>query len=129
MDEWKFAVVLFVALSLTAVSAFAQHSYYVRTVRRLAGAHNRPGCVLVSGRAKSRLRGAIAVLVLRTTDGVIEAASVMEGSSVLARFRDRPDWVGLAARGTLPRCSPRMAAAVEDACGRVPGGLRTARRR
>jgi glucitol operon activator protein len=102
VDEWKFAVVLFVALSLTAVSAFAQHSYYVRTVRRLARAHNRPGCVLLSGRAKSRLRGAIAVLVLRTTDGVIEAASVMEGSSVLARFRDRPDWVGLAATAYRP---------------------------
>ncbi len=128
MESWKFVLVVFVALALTAASALAQHRYYVRTLRRLARAHNQPGRALVSGRARSRLRGAIAVLVVRTSDGVIEAASVMEGASVLARFTDRPDWVGLPARGELPRSSPRVLAAVRDACSRVPGGLPTLRR-
>ena len=33
----------------------------------------------------------------------------MEGATVLARFKERPDWVGLAAGDALPRCSPRLA--------------------
>ena len=118
-------VVLFAMLSLTALGALAQHKYYVRTVRRLAREHDKPGCVLVSGRAKSRFRGAIAVLVLRRDDEVIEGAAVMEGASVLARFKDRTDWVGRPASGTLPRCSPRMATAVTEARSHVPSRMRT----
>jgi glucitol operon activator protein len=129
VDGLKYGLVLFVVISLTTISAFAQHKYYARTVRRMVRSHNQPGCVLVSGRAKSRLRGAIAVLVLRTPDGVIESATVMEGSSVLARFKDRPEWIGRPATGPLPNCSSRQAAAVKDACSRVPGGLRTRVRR
>jgi glucitol operon activator protein len=61
------------------------------------------------------------VLVLRTHDEVIKAAVVMEGSSVLARFKNRPDWVGRSARDPLPGASPRVAAAVAEARSRVPG--------
>jgi DNA-binding transcriptional regulator of glucitol operon len=75
----------------------------------------------VSGRGKRRLRGAIVVMVLRTDDEQIQAATVMEGSTVLARFKDRDDWVGLSAREPLPDCSPRAATAVPDARTRVPG--------
>ena len=133
MQDLSLFVVVLVAVLLTGVSAFAQHKYYARTVRRLALAHDEPGCVLVSGRAKGRMRGAIAVLVLRTRDEQIKAATVMEGSTVFARFRERPDWVGLSARDPLPGCSPRLAEAVADARTRVPGrrakptGLRGAR--
>jgi hypothetical protein len=45
----------------------------------------------------------------------------MEGASVLARFRPRPDWVGRSARDPLPGSSPRVAAAVAQARSRVPG--------
>lgn len=121
MDNLQLFVVMLAVVSLTAVSALAQHKYYARTVRRLAGEHNRPDCVLVSGRGKSRFRGAIAVLVLRKNDEQIQAAAVMEGATVLARFVVRRDWVGLSARDTLPGCSPRVAAAVADARTRVPG--------
>ena len=118
-------LVLFAMLSLTALGAIAQHKYYVRTVRRLAREHDKAGCVLVSGRAKSRFRGAIAVLVLRKDDDVIEGAAVMEGASVMARFKDRTDWIGLPASGTLPRCSARMATAVAEARSHAPGQTRT----
>jgi glucitol operon activator protein len=121
MNDLSLFVVVIVAVLLTTVSAFAQHKYYARTVRRLALAHDEPGCVLVTGRAKGRLRGAIAVLVLRTPDEQIKAASVMEGSTVFARFRERADWVGLSARDALPACSPRLAEAVADARTRIPG--------
>jgi glucitol operon activator protein len=108
-------------MSLTGISAIAQHKYYVRVVKRLAREHNEPGCMLVTGRGKSRFRGAIVVLVLRRQDEVIKAAAVMEGASVLARFKDRPSWIGLSARGELPGSSPRVAAAVAEARSQVPG--------
>ena len=113
-NTWSY-LLLFLAMSLTAASGLAQHKYYTRTVRRLAREHDEPGCMLVSGRGKGRVRGAIAVLVLDKQDEVIRAAAVMEGATVLARFKERPDWVGLAARDDLPRCSPRLAKAVADA--------------
>jgi len=121
MNTAQLVLVLLIGLSLTTGSALLQHKYYARTVRRLASAHNEPGCAIVSGRAKGRWRGAIAVLVLRIHDERIQAAAVMEGASVLARFKDRPDWVGLSARNPLPGCSPRLAAAVADARSHVPG--------
>ncbi len=121
MSNTQSFLLIVAAVLLTATSGLAQHKYYTRTVRRLAREHDEPGCVLVSGRGKSRFRGAIAVLVLRKHDEQIQAAAVMEGASVLARFKDRPDWVGLSARNPLPKCSPRLAAAVADARSRVPG--------
>src|SRR3954449_10766098 len=111
MGNVHFLLLMLAALLLTGVSALAQYKYYARTVRRLAAAHDDPGCVLVSGRGKSRFRGAIAVLVLRKDDEQIQAAAVMEGASVLARFKDRRDWEGLPARGELPDCSGRVSAA------------------
>ena len=114
-------VLMVVVVLLTGVSGLAQHKYYSRTVRRIARAYDEPGCVLVSGRGKSWFRGAVVVLVLRKDDEVIRTAAVMEGASVLARFKDRPEWVGRSAREDLPRCSPRAAAAVADALTHVPG--------
>jgi glucitol operon activator protein len=122
-DTWSY-LLLFLAMSLTAVSALAQHKYYTRTVKRLARENNDPGSVLVSGRGKGRVRGAIAVLVLDRQTEVIRAAATMEGASVLARFKQRPDWVGLCARDDLPTCSPRLAQAVADARTHIPGRRR-----
>jgi hypothetical protein len=50
----------------------------------------------------------------------------MEGATVLARFKQRPDWVGLSASDDLPRCSRRLAKAVADARTHVPGRRRSA---
>ena len=121
MSNTQSFLLIVAAVLLTATSGLAQHKYYTRTVRRLAAAHDEPGYVLVSGRGKSRFRGAIVVLVLRKHDEVIKAAVVMEGASVLARFKNRPDWVGLSAWEPLPGASPRVAAAVAEARTRVPG--------
>jgi glucitol operon activator protein len=121
MSNTQSFLLIVAAVLLTATSGLAQHKYYTRTVRRLARENDEPGCVLVSGRGKSRFRGAIVVLVLRKHDEQIKAAAVMEGASVLARFKDRSDWVGLSARNPLPGCSPRLVAAVADARSHVPG--------
>jgi glucitol operon activator protein len=122
----EYLLLVFLVMSLTAIGGIAQHRYYTRTVGRLAREHAEPGCVLVSGRGKGRLRGAIVVLVLRKHDEVIRAATVMEGATVLARFKERPDWVGLSARDDLPECSPRVAKAIADAKTHVPGRRRPA---
>ena len=121
MNNIAFFVLIFVVMGLTAIGGIVQHKYYNRTVQRLAREHNEPGSVLVSGRGKGRLRGAIVVLVVRKDDEEIKAASVMEGATVLARFKDRPDWVGLSTRGDLPRCSARVTKAVADARTHLPG--------
>jgi len=125
MEYLGFSALLVVAMVLNTVGGLMQHRYYVRTVRRLASQHNKAGCFLVSGRTRGRFRGAIAILVLRTDDDIIDGAAVMEGASVLARFKDRPDWVGLSAIRPLPHCSPRLAAAVAQARTRVPGRTAT----
>ena len=121
MNNATVFMIVVAIMSLTGISAIAQHKYYARVVKRLAREHNEPGCMLVTGRGKSRLRGAIVVLVLRRQDEVIKAAAVMEGASVLARFKDRPEWIGRSARGELPGSSPRVAAAVAEARSQVPG--------
>jgi DNA-binding transcriptional regulator of glucitol operon len=121
VDNATVFVLVVAIISLTGVSAIAQHKYYSRTVQRLAREHNEPGCILVTGRGKSRFRGAIVVLVLRRHDEMIKAAAVMEGASVLARFKIRPEWIGRSARDPLPGSSPRVAAAVAEARSRVPG--------
>jgi glucitol operon activator protein len=122
----QYLLLVFLVMALTAVGGIAQHRYYTRTVGRLAREHDEPGCVLVSGRGKGRLRGAIVVLVLRKHDEVIRAAAVMEGATVLARFKERPDWLGLSARDALPGCSRPVAKAIADARTRVPGRRRLA---
>lgn len=121
MDNATLFVLVVAVMSLTGISAIAQHKYYARTVKRLAREHDEPGHVLVTGRGRSRFRGAIVVLVLRTQDEVIKAARVMEGASVLARFKNRPDWVGRSARDPLPAASPRVADAVAEARRQLPG--------
>jgi glucitol operon activator protein len=120
----EYLLLIFMVMALTAVGGIAQHRYYARTVARLAREHDEPGSVLISGRGKGRLRGAIVVLVIRKTDEVIRAAAVMEGATVLARFKERQDWVGLPVRGDLPECSPRVAKAVAEALAHMPGRRR-----
>jgi DNA-binding transcriptional regulator of glucitol operon len=125
VDNATVFVLVVAIMSLTGISAIAQHKYYARTVKRIVREHDEPGHMLVTGRGKSRFRGAIVVIVLRPQDETIKAAVVMEGASVLARFKSRPGWVGLSARDPLPGASPRVAAAVAEARSQVPGRRRT----
>ncbi len=124
MPDLGVPLVLLGAILLMTMLSLGQHRYYVGTVRRMAAAHAQPGLVLVSGRHKGRLRGAVAVLVLDAERRVVEAR-VMQGASVAARFRPRPTWVGHRADRPLPApCSPRAPRAVADALTRLPGARR-----
>gem|GEM_PF-1222213 len=119
MEYLPLTLLLLGALLLTMAFAHLQHRYYLRVVNHLAAAHRGPGRVLVSGISRGRLRGAVAILVVRRGDDVIERALVMEGSSILARFReqavlrDQP----LAAIAEIPLSKP-VRRAMDDAVRR-----------
>lgn len=88
MQYLPFTLLLLAALILSMSLAHLQHRYYIRTVNRLAAECRQSGYVLCSGIARGRLRGAIAILVVRRDGALVERAVVMEGSSILARFRE-----------------------------------------
>jgi glucitol operon activator protein len=88
------AGLLLLGFAVMIAASWGQQLYYLRTVNGLAAGERRPGRMLVSGRCKGRLRGAVALLVIRQADDTIERALVMEGSTVFARFTERPGLTG-----------------------------------
>ncbi|TLS47387.1 transcriptional regulator [Streptomyces montanus] len=136
MEFLPLALLLLGAFVLTTLTSIAQHRYYMRTVNRVAGDEHRTGVVLVSGRATGGLRGAVVLLLVRTSDETVERALVMEGASVLARFRERPRLAGDLRTAPSRATSTATARALEDARDRyrrmrsggtaepVPSGLR-----
>lgn len=115
MDFLPLALLLLGGFLLTGLTSVAQHRYYLRTVNWLADEEHRKGVVLVSGRATGGLRGAVVLLLVRTTDEVVERALVMEGASVLARFRERPRLNGPLRTASSRAGSTATSRAVEDA--------------
>jgi glucitol operon activator protein len=109
------ALLLLGGFALTTVASMVQHRYYTRTVNRLAAEEHRAGVTLVSGRATGRFRGAVVLLLVRRSDNVVERAVAMQGTSVLARFRERPQLTGELSTATSRAASAVMARAVEDA--------------
>lgn len=119
MQLLPLTLLLLGALVLSMTFAHLQHRYYLREVNRLAAQYRQAGYVLTSGIARGRLRGAIAILVVRRDGDVIERATVMEGSSILARFRERGALHGqsLKALAQAP-LSTAAKRALEDAAAR-----------
>jgi glucitol operon activator protein len=108
---------LFAGFVLAGLLSYRQHLGYQRVVNELATAENRSGVLLVSGRAKGWLRGAIAVLVIDRRRGQVTRAVALEGRSVFARFRECPALVG-PVDGVAERAgSPALARAVTEALG------------
>jgi glucitol operon activator protein len=119
------ALLLLGGFVLSLLASLAQHRYYMRTVNRLAAEEHRSGVTLVSGRATGRFRGAVVLLVVRQSDRVVERALVMQGASVLARFRERPELTGKLATASARATTAVTARAVEDArdrFGRMQSG-------
>jgi glucitol operon activator protein len=113
------SLLLFGMFMLSMLGSFLQHRYYLRVVNDLARQFRRSGYALASGRSKGRTRGAIAVLVVRRDDpDVIERAVIMQGRTVFARFRERPELAGRVSETRLAACSPTMRRAVKDALQR-----------
>jgi len=140
MEQLPLALLLLGAFVVSMASSLWQHRYYMRTVNRLTAEEHRAGVTLVSGRATGRLRGAVVLLLVRQSDQVVERALVMQGGSVLARFRERPELCGRLRTASSRAASPAAARAVEDArdryrrmrsnggtVHRAVGGMKTAR--
>lgn len=90
-----FGLVLIAALLLGVGSTLYQHRTYQNATRRLGMSYRgAKSHFLVSGRGKSILRGAIVLLVVNRDARSIVAAEAMIGSTVLARFRPRPELLG-----------------------------------
>lgn len=120
MELLPVSLLLLAVFVLSMAGSHLQHRYYLRTVNTLARDYRRSGYALASGRKKGRLRGAIAVIVVRRDDtSVVERILVMEGSTLFARFRDRPELTGRLDADALANCSPTVRGAVEDALGRA----------
>lgn len=110
---------LLAVLTFSLAGSYLQHRYYLRVVDKLAKQYGGSGYVLVSGIRKGRLRGAVAVLVLsRGSTDRIERTTVMQGTTLFARFRDREDLTGHLTEERLATCSPAVRGAVQDALGR-----------
>jgi DNA-binding transcriptional regulator of glucitol operon len=90
-----FAFLLLGALVLSGVFSWLQHRAYLRSTNLLADEYRgMSDAVLVSGRGKGRIRGAVVLLVIDVRVKKIIAAKAMVGSSILARFHDRPELLG-----------------------------------
>ncbi|MFM9591800.1 transcriptional regulator GutM [Streptomyces scabiei] len=115
MEYLPLALLLLCGFVLSLLASVAQHRYYMRTVNKLVAQEHRAGVTLVSGRATGRLRGAVVLLLVRRSDSVVERALVMQGASVLARFRERPQLTGQLSTASSRAGSTAVARAVEDA--------------
>jgi len=115
MDLLSVSLLLLGAFVASMAASALQHRYYMRTVNRVAGEEHRAGVTLVSGRGTGRLRGAVVLLLVRRDDDVVERALVMQGASVLARFREHPALTGPLATADGRAPSPAVARAVADA--------------
>lgn len=116
--NWQAMVLLVGAFVVAGIFSWLQHLAYQRTVNRVAAEENRSGVALVTGRGKGRLRGAVVLLVIDRHTKRVTRALAMRGSSVFARFHERPELTGPLA-SLRDRAGSRMAGkAVDDALDR-----------
>ncbi|GAA3837073.1 transcriptional regulator GutM [Amycolatopsis tucumanensis] len=106
---WQAAAILVAGFAVAGFFSYRQHMRYARVVNQVAAEENRGGVLLVTGRAKGKLRGAVVLLVVDRRRNAVTRALVMEGASVFARFRERPELAG--PLGTLTERAPSKAVA------------------
>lgn len=118
MNELGLAGLLIIAIMGSTGMSYFQHRSYIRKVNQLIRDHPGDDLTLVSGRRKGKVHGAVALLMVRDgSDPEIVRALTMEGASVFARFRERPEFCGPASQS--PTGVPRARRlAVEDAIAR-----------
>ncbi|MFC4000789.1 transcriptional regulator GutM [Prauserella oleivorans] len=130
---WQAVLVLLAAFVVAGVLSYRQHLGYQRAVNELAAEENRSGMLLVSGRSKGRLRGAVVLLVIDRRRGTVTRARAMEGASVFARFSERPELAGPVEGAEERAGSKALAKAVHEALGMAgrlnAGALRSTRSR
>jgi glucitol operon activator protein len=114
---WHTLVLLLGAFAVAGLLSYRQHLGYQRAVNDLASQENRSGVLLVSGRAKGWRRGAIVLLVIDRRRGQVLRAQAMEGASVFAHFRERPELAGPVEAAEDRGSSKAMSKAIHQALG------------
>ena len=111
-----FAIILVAALVLNVVLSIMQHRIYMGNAKRLQEQYaGRSDHFLVSGRGKGFLRGALVLLVIDGSRNQIVAARAMVGSTILVRFKDRPELLGPATSAPSRASDGYMLKAIEYA--------------
>lgn len=111
----EFALLFGAALVLGAGGTLLQHRAYGRAVGKLVEAYHGKAALLVSGRHKGKLRGAVVLLVVDEVTRQVLAAEKMTGMSVLARFRAAPELLGHLRDADRRAATPQVALAVQEA--------------
>ena len=114
---WQGLVLLLGAFVVAGLLTYRQHLGYQQAVNDLATEENRSGVLLVSGRAKGWRRGAIVLLIIDRRRGQVLRARAMEGASVFAKFRERPELAGPIEAAEERAGSKAMAKAINQALG------------
>jgi glucitol operon activator protein len=114
---WQTLVFLLGGFVVAGLLSYRQHLGYQRAVNALATEENRSGVLLVSGRSKGWRRGAIVLLVIDRRRGRVLRARAMEGASVFARFRERPELAGPVEDAEERAESTALGKAVHEALG------------
>lgn len=92
--SWQAVALIVAAFAVAFGLSLLQHRAYARAVNRVAAREHRSGVLLVTGRAKGALRGAVVLLVVDRVERRVTRALAMQGASVFARFRERPELCG-----------------------------------
>ncbi|MGW4127251.1 transcriptional regulator GutM [Amycolatopsis japonica] len=126
---WQVAAFLISGFVVAGYLSYRQHARYAQVVNTVATEENRRGALLVTGRAKGKLRGAVVLLVVDRRQNLVTRALVMEGASVFARFRERPELLGPVGTVEERASSKATAKAVKEALkmvSRLTAGQRVA---
>lgn len=92
--DWRFPAILIVAMLLGVGLTWIQMRAYNVELRKAQRVMRGEHLMLVSGRGRSMAGGAILLAIVDTMTQQIVWARAMAGSTVFARFRDRPDLLG-----------------------------------
>lgn len=92
--DWVFPLVLGTALLLGVGMTFLQQRAYNRHLNEAMARSTGAQDVLVSGRGRSPLGGAVVILIVDAGTNTITWATAMVGSTVFSRFRPRPQLLG-----------------------------------
>lgn len=114
---WQGLLLVLGAFALAGLLTYRQHQGYARAVNDLATEENRSGVLLVSGRSKGWRRGAVVLLVIDRRRGRVLRARAMEGASVFAKFRERPELAGPVEAAEERAGSTALSKAVHEALG------------
>jgi glucitol operon activator protein len=128
--SWQAVALIVAAFAAAFLLGWLQHRAYARTVNQVAEQEHRSGMLLVTGRAKGVLRGAVVLLVVDRDRQHVVRALAMQGASVFARFRERPELTGPLAGVNERVRGKALRAALADALPRYRRlAASTARRR